>query len=519
MTGQNVTPGHGEGAPTPGHVFVVHGDLNQLACDDVIVPADPDLQVSAHWQALVASAPPASSRPRDGARFSHAAPGVWLLDTGASDVHEPSWYARGVGEVLTAVAAFRNGHPPRRGRARHLTALPLVGVGRRRANSRRGDVIAAVLEVLNTHAAAGHDVALVLRSARDHGAVQHVRRGRARWDLDDVETALAAELAERARVNELALFLGAGVSVSAGLPSWSGLLDLLAGRAGIPADEAAELRLLPAQDAATLIARSLDEPVEHALDAVLHAERYGLSHALLAALPMWEAVTTNYDDLFERAWNAIGRSPAVLPFEPARPDQPYLLKLHGDLRRGRNVVLTRDHYLRFEGAQGALAGVVQGLLMTRHVLFAGFSLADENFLRLVDEVRRVREDDRVLGTALALVDEPLRRRLWAGELRYHAFGARPADPDDENRVLADSARRMEIFLDLVAHQATDDASFFLDQRYQHLLGAPERELASAIRALGSFAIPAGAAGRQVRDLIERLGDDPGRTTDSSSLPS
>jgi hypothetical protein len=516
--GQDVAPGQAAGDLMPGHVFVVHGDLTQLACDDVIVPADPHLQVSGHWQALVPTNRPASSRPRIGARFSHAAPDVWLLDTGASDVHEPSWYAHGVGEVLTAIAAFRHGHPPRRGRARHLTALPLVGVGRRRANSRRGDVIAALLEVLNAHAAAGHDVALVLRSARDHGAVQHVRRGRTRWDLDDDETALAADLAERARVNELALFLGAGVSMSAGLPSWSGLLDLLAERAGIPADEAAELRLLPAQDAATLIARSLDEPVEHALDAVLHAEKYGLSHALLAALPMWEAVTTNYDDLFERAWSAIGRSPALLPFEPARADRPYLLKLHGDLRRRRNVVLTRDHYLRFEGAQGALAGVVQGLLMTRHVLFAGFSLADENFLRLVDEVRRVREDDRVLGTALALVDEPLRRRLWTGELRYHSFGARPPDPDAENRVLADSARRMEIFLDLVAHQATDDASFFLDQRYQHLLGAPERELASAIRALGGFAVPAGAAGRQVRDLIQQLGDDPGTSTGSSPLP-
>jgi hypothetical protein len=77
---------------------------------------------------------------------------------------------------------------------------------------------------------------------------------------------------------------------------------------------------------------------------------------------------------------------------------------------------------------------------------------------------------------------------------------------------------MEIFLDLVAHQATDDASFFLDQRYQHLLGAPERELASAIRALGGFAVPAGAAGRQVRDLIQQLGDDPGTSTGSSPLP-
>ncbi len=32
-----------------GHVFVVHGDLTQLACDDVIVPAGPGFEVSASF--------------------------------------------------------------------------------------------------------------------------------------------------------------------------------------------------------------------------------------------------------------------------------------------------------------------------------------------------------------------------------------------------------------------------------------------------------------------------------------
>jgi hypothetical protein len=362
-----------------------------------------------------------------------------------------------------------------------------------------------VLEVLDEHAAAGHDVALVLRSARDHGAVQHIRRGSARFDLSPDEMARARDLADRAAVNELALFIGAGVSMSAGLPSWSALLELLAGRAGIPADEAAELRQLPAQDAATLIVRALDEPLEQALGAVLAAERYGLSHALLAVLPMWEAVTTNYDDLFERAWTAVGRTPAVLPFEPARADRPYLLKLHGDLARRRNVVLTREQYLGFEGVGGALAGVVQGLLMTRHVLFAGFSLADDNFLHLVGEVRRARQDDRILGTALALLEEPARRRLWEGELHYQAFAPQPADPSRAEEVLAAAARRLEIFLDLVAHLATEDASFLLDDRYAQLLTAEERLLSRAVTRLSSVPLPDGAAGRRVRALLQQLG--------------
>ncbi|NMO88760.1 SIR2 family protein [Actinomycetospora sp. TBRC 11914] len=480
---------------TRGHVFVVHGDLTQLACDDVVVPTDARGEVSASWHRLV---PPGRAPWGEG---------IWPVDTGSGSPQAASWYATTVHDVLDAVAADQQARPPRRGRSRHLTALPLVGAGRGAAGSRRGDVIAAVLEVLETHADEGHDVALVLRSGRDHAAAQHVRRGRTRHGLSPAEEATAEDLAARARVNELALFLGAGVSVSAGLPSWAMLLDELARRAAIPAAEAAELRTLPAQDAATLIERTLDEPLEDALAAVLSTHRHGLSHALLAALPMWEAATTNYDDLFERALGAVGRAPAVLPFEPARADRPYLLKLHGDLARRRNVVLTRDHYLRFQGAQGALAGVVQGLLMTRHVLFAGFSLADENFLHLADEVRRVREDDRVVGTALALVDEPLRRRMWDGELRYQAFAERPADRARTDEVVAGAARRMEIFLDLVAHHATDDASFLLDERYQHLLTPAERAFTGAVTQLRDVP-PGSLAGRRVEALLHELGMRP-----------
>jgi hypothetical protein len=496
-------------------VFVVHGDLTQLACDEAIVPAGSGFEVSAHWHALVPTQPGKGALDLVGQ--SGASPrwarlrtreGVWLLDTGSGDRREASWYAEGLRGVLTAIATQPERSAARRGRARHLAAVPLVGVGRGGADGRRGDVISAVLEVLDDYADSGEDVALVLRSARDHGAVQHMRRGHAHFDLTPDEVTNARDLAARARVNELALFLGAGVSMSAGLPSWSTLLDLLARRAGIPADEAAELRMLPAQDAATLIVRTLHEPLEHALSAVLAADKYGLSHALLAALPMWEAVTTNYDDLFERAWTAIGRRPAVLPFEPAQADRPYLLKLHGDLTRRRNVVLTRDQYLRFEGASGALAGVVQGLLMTRHVLFAGFSLADENFLHLVGEVRRIREDDRILGTALALLDEPMRQRMWEGELNYRAFAARPADSQRTEEVLATAARRMEIFLDLVAHEATDDATFLLDTRYEHLLTTEERLLSQAVTELSRLSLPHGAAGRRVLALLEQLGLGP-----------
>jgi hypothetical protein len=56
-----------------------------------------------------------------------------------------------------------------------------------------------------------------------------------------------------------------------------------------------------------------------------HADHYALAHGLLAALPVKEVVTTNYDTLFEAASEAIGRPVDVLPYKPAGGGRRWLL--------------------------------------------------------------------------------------------------------------------------------------------------------------------------------------------------
>src|SRR4051812_5308001 len=78
----------GGGPVTRGHVFVVHGDLTQLACDDVIVPAGSGFEVSPHWRALVPARPEPGSLDlvgrsggsRRGGRL-HTGGGGWVLPT------------------------------------------------------------------------------------------------------------------------------------------------------------------------------------------------------------------------------------------------------------------------------------------------------------------------------------------------------------------------------------------------------------------------------------------------------
>ena len=56
--------------------------------------------------------------------------------------------------------------------------------------------------------------------------------------------------------------------------------------------------------------------------------------------------------------------------------------------QGHLFVLTRGDYLRYADRRAALAGIVQALLITREMLFVGFSLKDENFFRIADDVRK-----------------------------------------------------------------------------------------------------------------------------------
>lgn len=116
----------------------------------------------------------------------------------------------------------------------------------------------------------------------------------------------------------------------------------------------------------------------------------------------------------------------MLPFGQPRAGRRWLLKMHGDVQRPGSLVLTREQYLRFDELNAALAGVVQALLLTRHMLFVGFSLVDDNFARLAHQVHRVLrggQAQRKVGTVLALRKDPARERLYQADLEHLAMAA------------------------------------------------------------------------------------------------
>jgi hypothetical protein len=349
------------------------------------------------------------------------------------------------------------------------------------------------------------DVALVLLSASDHAAAQRVRRTLdLPWPLDADLLAAADDLAERARAGDLALFLGAGVSAAAGLPLWGELLVQLATEAGLPNEDLDGLDALPPQDAASLLGRRLGGDALRKRIGEIFADRpHALAHALLAALPVREVVTTNYDRLFESAAAGADRPLRVLPEDRPQGQERWLLKLHGDIGNAESVVLTREEFLEYDIGRSALSGVVQALLLTRHVLFVGLSLLDDNLVRIAHRAGRVRPPGSgVVGTTLSLRRDPLRAELWSQALDDLAMASTESDT-------ASAARRLEVFLDRLGAGAAEPVGYLLDPAYEGMLTEAERDLAARLRSVAAPLSDGGAArspaGRQVEQLLENLG--------------
>jgi hypothetical protein len=187
-----------------------------------------------------------------------------------------------------------------------------------------------------------------------------------------------------------------------------------------------------------------------------------------------------------------------------RGQQQWLLKLHGSVERPGDVVLTRDDYLGLAERSGALFGILQAMLMTRHMLFVGYSLSDDTFHQVMHEVRRARRGSVVeqLGTALVLFDDPLLAELWREDLRVVAVSDGPPRTDPTGMAVAQ--RCVDLVLDRLAYEAADVSAFLLDPTYASMLDEVETELAQRLSRVADFT--ANRSGPAVEQATRLLGE-------------
>lgn len=523
----------------PGHVFVIPGDLRRLACDGWLLPTDVGGSIARGWLGW----PPGTKAAHEAQRIgkvnlrSHRVKRIeeWGDDRPPLYLGNLFGEERGIERFVTCATAFvaeagayAQTHRFVPHRSCPLLGLPLVGSRFGGGARVAGEILERLLPELRRAARdAAVDVALVVYEEAAYAAAQAHRRKHAAqfWPELAPHSAAIERLVQLARDERLVVFFGSGASVGAGLPTWDDLLDQLARDAGLGADLAA-LRRLSVLDRARLVERAFDRktierpgerPMATRIAELFSSPYASLVHHLTAALPVREFVTTNFDDLFEVAAEGFHPALSVLPHAADPNARRWLLKMHGCVTRPQHIVLTRDDYLRYEQQRAALAGIVQALLLTRHMLFVGFSLADDNFHRIVDAVRRALSPGAQraqFGTVLTLAHDRLAEDLWTGELEFVAMDGAYVDGVDAASFPVERSRRartLEIFLDALAARSASAGAYLLRDDYAGTRGRDEQVLADELTALLER-VPAPVrdteAWSEVRKMYARLGLGP-----------
>lgn len=517
------------GAGEKGAVFVVRGDLRRVDADVFMVPTDSFGSVADKWDFLVGLDDGGRTRQLGEHRDDLVRRGgAWLGEVDARLLFAVNvggaTYRNSVTELVERMSLALGVLEERLAdyvpehRARPLLAMPLIGVENGRLREETGDVIAALLTAIQDHCdgrdadARGFDVALVCFTDSDYAAVQHARRRGSSCALDVKAREWLEPLVMHARAGGLAVVFGAGASASQGLPLWPDLLEDLSKRIDDFPMTAGDLATLDPVDAATILIESAeDDEFATWMREILGRERHSLTHALIASLRPSLAVTTNYDQGYELAAEVVTGVPAtVLPWDTVTPGSAKVLKLHGDLKRGQ-IVLSRDQFVAMAAFRRPLSGILQERMMIGHVLAVGTSMGDSTLVHAAEEVRALAHavdpahPRGTSGTVIFTTPQPARARLMQG-----TFDVATAGETTDRAEILEAARRVDLFLDWLAMQASSDLSFVLDKRYRALLSDEDGDVADLLDALGAgFAKARGRDGseldRAVEEFLRQLG--------------
>ncbi|MBP2267017.1 hypothetical protein J3A64_002481 [Pseudarthrobacter sp. PvP004] len=212
---------------------------------------------------------------------------------------------------------------------------------------------------------------------------------------------LSPALVDVASRPETVIFVGSGISVWSGLPTWRQLIEQLIARLDY-LNQSTDLvkRELYNNDLLQAASYGLDkltqqQKTEFLREACRSAEPSEI-HELIMSWGNSCYMTTNYDTLVEQA---LRRHRSGEVFDVVTPSQDwevanllqaraarFIFKPHGDIGDTAKVVLTREDYSNLKNLRSNVFNAYRMLLASRPVIYIGFGLRDPDFLLLKESI-------------------------------------------------------------------------------------------------------------------------------------
>lgn len=195
-------------------------------------------------------------------------------------------------------------------------------------------------------------------------------------------------LRENLAAGNVAAFVGAGLSIGAGLPGWYDLISELAMRTG---SELPPLKWATNEALIDAAQNYINQQGVHSLVMFLRnrLDTTGIepsaAHRALAHLPLSVVFTANYDDLLERAYREAYKRVRIVVNDPSiafmgrDPDLVNVVKLYGDLDQPETIVLARQQYESFFLQQPQMIKLLETELGRSDMLYLGWSHSDPHF--------------------------------------------------------------------------------------------------------------------------------------------
>ena len=180
--------------------------------------------------------------------------------------------------------------------------------------------------------------------------------------------------------------------------------------------------------------------VQKVSNAVFSGKRPSPILCALARMKFPLVITTNYDQLFELALQSAGKTPLVSVYnksgeQPTRDypgnldaNQPFVVKVHGDVQNPESIVITDEDYIQFVLRMSDKEPFNPVPLTFRFfftkwpTLFVGYSLLDYN-LRLLFKTLRWKIDPSIFPDTYSvdIAPDPLIFDVYYNRQRYINF--------------------------------------------------------------------------------------------------
>ena len=227
------------------------------------------------------------------------------------------------------------------------------------------------------------------------------------------------QLVGRLEDGDVVPFIGAGLSVSGGFPSWEGHLRTQGRTAGI--DPAHIETLLASGQYEVVIeeietSRGRDVFIQEIRDVFSRTGRITNTTLLITELFPDTVITTNYDRLIEQAFdtgaeNAFQVINGMSALEEPATDRVSIIKLHGDIKTPVNCILSKNQYDQAYGNGGIdmtlpIPKLLEYYYKNSSLLFLGCSLNSDRTIQVFRAIKQAIERDIVIPQHFSIEQAP-----------------------------------------------------------------------------------------------------------------